>query len=941
MMNDYKKYFIIIILFINTYIVYSQTVKPFTLFRVIKTEHFDIIYPDESKSSAVLLASYADRVYRQISALLGIEVHGRIPVTLTPHVESFNGYYNSAFNHIILYDTPMDLEWTNFANNLESLFLHEVTHAVSLNTKGLFYRVMNIIFGNWVNPSFSNAPAFMTEGVTVSFESLSGFGRANDPRIKEYIRQGIHENIFLTPFQASGLYDGLIYSSAYHYEYGGLFSAWLQKNYGMEKYAQLWQEIGKKTYSSFIVYNSGFYRIFKKVYGFDITKAWEDFRLTLKLDNMEENNNDLLPKQYRYFTERKRTIKSLTVRDDLIYVLDSRAKITAYNTKSGKTNAYYTDLYPYDLDISKDGKYFLVSLYKQNEDRYLSYVIEQEIKTSKKSRSIKGLYKARYFRDGVIGISSQLHNTYIAFDDFNGNREIIFKGNENFVFSGPQVIDDERITFIASRYGVRELWIYNYISKELFRVENNYDNSEYWNYARGLHVSNGKIYFSYNSNDRMYKLGIIDPETLQAIFSNRDFSGGVFNPVEINDAIYYQGSFFKKDALLRFPERSSSLSGDAVEFSLTKLNTNNLAINENQETENIFSDFYKKSEPYISFQYMNPFRFWFPLPLIKYSFPNGLSFNGAGVFTTMSDPAGQNMITVLAYADFFYKMAEVDIFTWKNTFFGFPLTFSFSDAVVENTNNKYRHTEISLNRSFSRSLGRFSGNLSFGTAYIRNTDYEYEIPAYEWKNKTESGFLSSIEMDLSTYLFETRISSKSYMNNFKPRIDSVIQFHTETKFPAHFALFGSYDRTGMNLHGISNTYGEQELIKNFTLKEYSGPDGLEINWLAGAQASIDIFSFEIQKNISHLYFNRFWGTLSLRSQIYDSGYYQGAEGVKIYDLRLIQSIMLKLNLKCSFLPVQSAVFSLIPYVYGTWNISNTITGHGKEWIINLGIDFKY
>jgi hypothetical protein len=941
MMNDNKKnIFILIIMFINTYIVYAQIAKPFTLFRVIKTEHFNIIYPDESKPSAMVLASYADKVYEQISALLGIEVRGRIPVTLTPHVEIFNGYFNSAFNHIVLYDTPMDLEWTNFANNLESLFLHELTHAVSLNTKGLFYRVMNIIFGNWVNPSFLNAPAFMTEGVTVSFESLSGYGRANDPRIKEYIRQGIHEDIFLTPFQASGLYDGLIYSGAYHYEYGGLFSAWLQQNYGMEKYAQLWQEIGKKIYNSFKVYNSGFYKIFKKVYGFDITKAWEDFRLTLELDNLEENNNDLLPKQYRYFTERKRTIKSMAARDDLIYVLDSRAKITAYNTKSGRTNVYYTDLYSYDLDISNDGKYFLVSLYKQNEDRYLSYVIEQEIKTSKKSRGIKGLYKARYFRDGVIGISSQLHNTCIVFDDFNGNREIILKGNENFIFSGPQVIDNERIVFIASGYGKRELWIYNYISKELFRIENNQDNNEYFNYARGLHVSDGKIFFSYNNNDRMYKLGLLDSETLQAVFSNRDFSGGVFNPVGISDTVYYQGSFFKKDALLRFPEKSGSLSGDKINFSLTKLNINNFSDIENRETENIYSDFNVKPKPYISFLYMNPFRFWLPLPLVRFSVTNGLNFNGAGIFTIMSDPAEQNTITVLAYADLFYKMAEVGLFTWKNTFLGFPLTFSFSDVVTESTGNKYRHTEISINRGFSRSIGRFSGNLSFGTSYIRNADYEYAISAYDWE-KTGSGFLSSIGIGLSAYLFEMRINSRSFLDNFEPRVDSVIQFHTETRFPAHFTFFGSYDKTGMNFHGISNAYGEQELIKNFTLKEYSAPPGLELKWLAGARASIDIFSFEIQKNISHLYFNRFWGTLSLRGQIYDSGYYQDWEGVKKYDLRLIQSIMLKLNLKCSFLPVQPVVFSLIPYVYGTWNFSNTITGEGKRWTINLGVDLQY
>jgi hypothetical protein len=69
----------------------AQRFPPFALFRVIKTERFDIIYPRESEPSARLLATYADSVYEEISTLLGIEVPGRIPVTFAPHTEMFNG----------------------------------------------------------------------------------------------------------------------------------------------------------------------------------------------------------------------------------------------------------------------------------------------------------------------------------------------------------------------------------------------------------------------------------------------------------------------------------------------------------------------------------------------------------------------------------------------------------------------------------------------------------------------------------------------------------------------------------------------------------------------------------------------------------------------------------------------------------------------------------
>ncbi len=78
--------------------------KPFSSFRFVQTEHFDIIFPKESEPSARLLASFADSVYDQVSSLLGIEVSGRIPVTFSPHTDSFNGYYSQFFNHIVLYE---------------------------------------------------------------------------------------------------------------------------------------------------------------------------------------------------------------------------------------------------------------------------------------------------------------------------------------------------------------------------------------------------------------------------------------------------------------------------------------------------------------------------------------------------------------------------------------------------------------------------------------------------------------------------------------------------------------------------------------------------------------------------------------------------------------------------------------------------------------------
>jgi hypothetical protein len=145
----------------------------------------------------------------------------------------------------------------------------------------------------------------------------------------------------------------------------------------------------------------------------------------------------------------------------------------------------------------------------------------------------------------------------------------------------------------------------------------------------------------------------------------------------------------------------------------------------------------------------------------------------------------------------------------------------------------------------------------------------------------------------------------------------------------------------MDIHGISNSYGGQLLTASYTLAEYSHPDDLKLNWLAGAYASIEIFSLEIQRSISHIYFNRFWGGLSLRNQIYRDDNGLNKQGISINDLRLIQSLMFRVNLKFTFLPIQPFPVSLTPYICGVWKFTNNITGEDDLWGIFIGADLQY
>jgi hypothetical protein len=936
----------------------SSLFKPFTSLQVIKTERFDIIFPQESEPSARLLAGYADQLYEQVSSLLGIEVPFRIPVVITPHTDQFNGYYSSSPKpHIVLFDTPMDLELTSYADNLKHLFLHELTHVVSLNTRSSFSRFLYRIFGNVFTPSRRTAPYFMVEGVSVSFESLSGFGRANDPLTKQKLRQALYEDKFLTPLQASDVYD-IPGQEGMYYEYGGLFSAWLQQTYGMEKYAELWQKMGRSGSFSFFVYRSNFYGIFRKLYNIEFMEAWRAFGADLALEGLEENPNEILPKKYRHFSERKNFIDVLTAGGNSLYFFNSSdGNIGVYDTITGKTRSFNvgSGYYPYDIDVSTDNKVLLVSGYRYINDRAVATVTEHSTKSgSRTGRSIGNLGRAKYFRNGVIGLSSELHNTCIAYEDFNGNREILFRGNEGLLFSGPQAVDNDRIVFVAARKGVRELWLYNYVSRELFRVEDSQMfGNEHWLYMRDLSVSDGKLFFSHNANDRMYKLASIDLETMRAVYSDSDFSGGVFNPVAVDDAIYYTGSFFSKDSLLRFPEPAGSLSGTQSALKLVKLDNNTYEIIANVDTETAVSGdqsfIISPSKRYLGLRYMTPLQFWVPVPLIRLgdSAANdyGISLDGGGIFTMMMDPAERNFVTIWALADIRYRMASIEEFVWQNTYLGFPLKASFSDMVTTSENFLYRRTSASLAGSLLWTTGRWAHLFSPAVGYTRIADYDGGDSAYSWE-ETERYFPVSANYTFtnlrqrSNEMFgtglELSVGGISLVNDFKPRIAGVGRASVETLFPLRLTLFGVYDGMGMDLHGISRLYGGDQIEKNYALTEYPHPKGLKLDWLAGGEVSMGLFSLEIQKNISHLYFNRFFGTLSVRNVLYDSKGYENAEGIAINDLRLIQSLRLKLAMKLSFLPFIKTPVSVEPYIWGAWKFTNTITGKENPLALGFG-----
>ncbi|MDE6350299.1 MAG: hypothetical protein K2K67_04795, partial [Treponemataceae bacterium] len=235
---------------------------------VIRTQFFDIIFPDECAAAADRIAAVADGYYQEISALLETACDAHFAVTITRSVESLNAYFTVApYNRIVLYDTPPDTSLDSYADTLESVFYHELTHAVTTNMRSPFAGFLAGVLGDWFAPAGFTQTNFMLEGAAVSFESRGGAGRVHSPYSTQLVRQAKLDGRFPGWRDVTGARDTFP-GGTDAYAFGALFSQFLQETYGMKKYAEFWRTAGSL---------HGFKRSIKKTYGKPIAALWKDF----------------------------------------------------------------------------------------------------------------------------------------------------------------------------------------------------------------------------------------------------------------------------------------------------------------------------------------------------------------------------------------------------------------------------------------------------------------------------------------------------------------------------------------------------------------------------------------------------------------------------------------------------------------------------------------
>ena len=548
----------------------------------IKTEYFDIIYPETSRESAAELAVHADDIYREICDDYGISPSIRMPVTIIGTTDSYNAYFSTfTYNHIVLYDTTPHASLNVFKSTICDTFKHELTHALTINMKNPFWTFMSKIFGDIMVPGdYVNMTTAIKEGAAVAEESKNGYGRLNNPYYMHTVRQAKIQETF--PSQADVMGSRDIYPGGnMSYAFGGPFTKWLQDKYGMEKYAEFW-------YAGINNEALTYQLAFRKVYGQSINTAWKEFQESLYIpenvlfaedvDSIQfvpgTSGNGFL---YSSLSSSKNKMAWLEQKTSTVWI--SQADESG-NLKKAKK--FLTKMNISSLSLSRDGRYLALSFYSTNAAEPVSRIMVYD--TENKSHVLikeKALKKPFIMQNGegsfLCAFQTQGQSeSFVKYRiiEQSGSKKTKIKGIEETYrhafsrgeyFYSPVDFGNSQFACIHKENGLSQIRIYD--SAMNYRE---IDLSEAELFLQGLSLADDStLLFSWARKDTLPRLGrlVVNEDSAILELSDYDVSGGVYEPVAFGGKYFYSGNFVDRSRLFMQPQDEVSLTQTARSIS--------------------------------------------------------------------------------------------------------------------------------------------------------------------------------------------------------------------------------------------------------------------------------------------------------------------------------------------------------------------------------------
>ncbi len=271
--------------------------KPRKLFS-FKTEHFELIYSEQSKETATYVSQKIEELYSRAVNQLNYDAELKMPVVISSDSDVLSVTYTSSpYNRIVIFDSIKNDKTQNFEDALISLLYREIYRALAQSIRSPFNQfVSKWLAGDSYQPvALFNLPYSFVQGIAYLAESEKGEGRLNDGYFLQLLSQAKLEHKFpkwITVSSVIDVYPGEELALAA----GSGFAAFLISTYGAEKYAALWQECGK--INPLLTHG-----VFKNVYGIPLNELWAAFEEAVplpqklaELQNLESQSALVFPK---------------------------------------------------------------------------------------------------------------------------------------------------------------------------------------------------------------------------------------------------------------------------------------------------------------------------------------------------------------------------------------------------------------------------------------------------------------------------------------------------------------------------------------------------------------------------------------------------------------------------------------------------------------------
>lgn len=333
---------------------------------VITTEHFEIMFPNESAETAKFIADNADSLYEKAKEEAGAEYDFSMPIIISPDSDILDvSYTTSPYNRIVVFDSLESFSITENSLSLLSCLYREIFKAVSCSIRSGFNQIIHkTIGGDGYQPI---SLVYLPFSFVDAFADIST-GCLNDAYYQQLLIQAKIEDNFPSWFQASAMHD--VYpGDEICRAAASAFAAYLMQTYGIEKYQEFWKECGNLN----PMLMAG---LFYKVYGQTISNLWAAFEDTVPLpENLTQlqeyealSKKVLKTDSQRLFSHILSTKFGIVWYDEMSHEVD----ILDSNSVFGLHQLLFIAEGITRMALSPDGRYLLVSFTREkHRDEFL------------------------------------------------------------------------------------------------------------------------------------------------------------------------------------------------------------------------------------------------------------------------------------------------------------------------------------------------------------------------------------------------------------------------------------------------------------------------------------------------------------------------------------------------------------------------------------------